>query len=52
MFFTHAGFEEVKAKVAINVLVFRKFQVQTLTFRPVTLTKVFVIPINKSPDGK
>jgi hypothetical protein len=52
IFVARAGFEQGKAKVAINVVVFRRFQVQTSALRPATLTKVFVIPINKVPDSK
>jgi len=51
-FFARAGFEQEKTKVAINVLVFGRFQVQPLALRPATLTKIFVIPINKFPDSK
>lgn len=46
-FFVRADFVQDKAKVAINVLAFGRFQVQTLALIPATLTKVFVIPITK-----
>jgi hypothetical protein len=39
VFFVRADFEQEKAKVAINVLVYGKYRVQTLTLRPAKLTK-------------
>jgi hypothetical protein len=52
IFLARAGFEQGKAMVAINVVVFRRFQVQTSALRPATLIEVFVIPIFKVPGSK